>query len=71
MFPILLPKHSGRLNAIALNHYIEFYDFTGLKLDHAFRYDFFTERSKHFIPYMLGILDGSVQNYTLKERLSK
>ncbi|GJJ06521.1 hypothetical protein Clacol_000713 [Clathrus columnatus] len=28
---------AGRLNAVTLHHYIEFYDFTGLRLDHAFR----------------------------------
>jgi len=28
----------GRVNAVALHHYVEFYDFAGLRLDHAFRF---------------------------------
>jgi hypothetical protein len=27
----------GRINAVALHYYVDFYDFTGLRLDHAFR----------------------------------
>lgn len=29
--------HRGRINKVALRHYIDFFDFSGLRLDVAFR----------------------------------
>lgn len=30
---------SGRINKLALRHYMEYFDFRALRLDHAFRYE--------------------------------
>lgn len=35
---VLTATSSGRINGIALHHYIEFFDFSTLRLDAAFRF---------------------------------
>lgn len=35
----LIPLSSGRVNKVALRHYVDNFDFSGLRLDLAFRCD--------------------------------
>ena len=33
----MIGKSRGRINAVALHYYVDFYNFVGLRLDYAFR----------------------------------
>jgi hypothetical protein len=37
IIPFLVPHFSGRINKVALHYYMDFFDFTALRLDLAFR----------------------------------
>lgn len=47
--PLLIPLFSGRVNKIALRHYVDYFDFSGLRLDLAFRCDLSTWDRFHLI----------------------
>jgi PH and SEC7 domain-containing protein len=47
--PLLIPLFSGRVNKIALRHYMDNFDFSGLRLDLAFRCDLGTCDRFHLI----------------------
>lgn len=40
-FKLSSPLSSGAMNRVALRYYIDFFNFSGLRLDHAFRQVFF------------------------------